>query len=85
MAEAVYILCFLTSSAVAWLLFRAYLRSRAPVLFWSALGFVGLALNNLIVIFDVIIFPDIPLTPYRNIPALLGMMLMLYGLVWNEN
>jgi hypothetical protein len=84
MAEAVYVLCFATSAAVAVLLVRAYRRTRNPVLFWSALGFIGLALNNLILICDVVIFPDVMLRPYRSIPALVGMLLMIFGLIWND-
>jgi hypothetical protein len=69
---------------VAVLLFRAFMRTRNTVLFWCALGFIGLALNNLLLIVDVVILPDVALRPYRNLPALLGMVLMLFGLVWND-
>ena len=41
---AVYILCFLTSSACAWLLGRSYLRSKARLLLWASACFLLLAL-----------------------------------------
>ena len=84
MAEAVYILCFLTSGVVAFLLLRAYVRTRTQILLLCGLGFIGLCLNNLLLIADVIVFPLVNITPYRNLPALLGMMLLLYGLIWKN-
>ena len=38
-ATAVYILCFLTSAACAWLLGRSYLANRTPLLLWSGICF----------------------------------------------
>jgi hypothetical protein len=82
MPEAVYVLCFLTSAAAAFLLLRAYQRSRAKVLFWCALGFIGLCVNNLVLSVDVIIVPDIDLSMWRNIPAIVGMAVLVFGLIW---
>jgi biotin transporter BioY len=45
---AVYLLCFLASSTCASLLGRAWWRSRARILLWSALCFTFLAYNNFI-------------------------------------
>jgi hypothetical protein len=50
---AVYLLCFLTSSACAFLLARNYARTHARLLLWSALCFLFLAGNNLAVIIDL--------------------------------
>lgn len=47
-ATAVYILCAVTSVLCAGLLVRSYLRSRVRLLLWSALCFVGLAVNNVL-------------------------------------
>ena len=55
---AVYLLCFATSTACAWLLGRAYARTRARLLLWSALCFTLLAANNLAVILDLLVLPD---------------------------
>src|SRR5215467_13654060 len=53
MAEVVYILCTATSILCAVLLFRSYRASRTKLLFWSSLCFVGLALNNVLLILDL--------------------------------
>jgi hypothetical protein len=89
MAEAVYILCSLTSLACAIMLARGYRQSRARFLMWSSLCFVGLALNNILLFIDKVVFPevsgfwslDFPI--WRSIAALAGMLLLLYGLIWD--
>lgn len=81
-ADVVYILCAATSSLCAGLLFRGYRRSGARLLFWSALCFVGLALNNVMLIVDVRLVPDIDLSTWRMVPAVAGAALLLYGLIW---
>lgn len=82
MAEAVYVLCMLTSLACAALLWRGYRRSHARLLLWSSLCFAGLTVNNLFLILDMVVFPDVDLLPVRNISALLAMCLLMFGLIW---
>jgi hypothetical protein len=82
LAAVVYLLCFLTSLACAVLLLRAYGKSRARLLLWSGLCFVGLALNNGLLFVDRIVFPDTDLYWLRTAPALLGLLLLIYGLIW---
>lgn len=81
-ANIVYILCAATSTLCAVLLFRGYRRSGVRLLFWSALCFVGFALNNVLLIVDVRVLPDIDLSTWRIVPALTGAALLLYGLIW---
>jgi hypothetical protein len=81
-ANLVYILCALTSAACAVLLYRGYRSSRARLLFWSSLCFVGLAANNLLLIIDVRVVPAIDLSAWRLLPAVLGVGVLVYGLVW---
>jgi hypothetical protein len=81
-ANVVYILCAATSSLCAGLLFRGYRRTGARLLFWSALCFVGLALNNVMLIVDVRVMPGIDLSTWRVVPAIAGAALLLYGLIW---
>ena len=81
-ANAVYILCAITSALCAILLFRGYRQSGARLLFWSALCFVGLALNNTVLLVDVTLLPEIDLLTWRLVPALAGVMLLIYGLIW---
>ena len=84
MAEAVYVLCCLTSLACAVMLWRGYTRSGARFLLWSSLCFVGLALNNAILFVDKIVKPDVDMALIRLLPALAGLLLLVYGLVWER-
>ena len=83
MAEAVYLLCALTSGGCAVLLLRAYARSRTRLLLWCALCFVGLALNNVLLFTDLVLVPDVDLSVIRQLPALAGVMVLVYGLIWD--
>ena len=78
----VYLLCFGTSAACAWLLMRSYRRSGAPLLLWSGLCFVFLAANNLVVVLDLLVFPAGDLRLVRHLLALAGIVTLLFGFVW---
>ena len=82
MATVVYALCALTSLACTALLFRGWRASGARLLFWAALCFAGLALNNVLLFVDMRIVPSEDLSVWRSIPALLGVVSLLYGLIW---
>ena len=86
MAEAVYILCMLTSLACALLLGRAYRRTGMRLLLWSCLCFLGLTLNNALLYADKVIWPtpDIDLRVYRNMATLCGLGFLVYGLIWDS-
>lgn len=81
-AIIVYVLCALTSGLCAVLLLRGYAKSRARLLLWSGLCFAGLALNNLLLVIDVRVVPELDLSLWRTIPALIGISLLVYGLIW---
>lgn len=81
MAEAVYVLCALTSLACAGLLLRAWAASRVRLLLWCLLCFVGLALNNVMLLVDKIVTPETDLSVWRALPATLGVAVLVYGLV----
>jgi hypothetical protein len=78
----VYLLCFATSAACAWLLIRSYLRGRAPLLLWSGLCFLCLAANNLVVVLDLLVLPAWDMRLVRHLLALAGITTLLYGFVW---
>lgn len=80
--EAVYGLCLLTSGLCAALLFRSYGRSRQPLLLWSALCFSLLAINNLLVVLDMVVFPGNDLSAARQITALAAVGVLIYGFIW---
>ncbi len=81
-ATIVYVLCAATSALCAALLVRGYRQSGARLLFWSALCFIGLALNNVLLIVDAQHVTRFDLLTVRLIPALVGVALLLYGLIW---
>ena len=82
MAEAIYVLCAVTSLLAAGLLLRYYLARRTPLLLWSCIGFVGLAINNVMVYVDLVVFSEIDLSLARTLSGALGMIAMLYGFIW---
>lgn len=85
-AAAVYVLCAITSFACAVLLFRGYWRSHTRLLLWSALCFVGLFLNNVGLFIDRIVWVrEVDWSMWRNVPAVVGVLLLLYGLVWEAH
>ena len=84
MAELVYVLCAVTSLACAVLLARGYMRSRSRLLFWSAVCFVGLAVNNAVLVVDLVFIRHVDLSTWRLVPAALGFAALLYGLVWES-
>jgi hypothetical protein len=84
MAEAIYALCALTSAACVVLLVRSHRHDRLRLLFWSAICFVGLAVNNLIVFVDLVVVPDVDLSMVRSVVALASLSALLFGLVWNS-
>lgn len=83
MALLIYILCALASLVCAVLLWRGHRQSGARLLRWSALCFVGLFLNNVLLIVDTHLIATVDLALYRMLPALIGALVLVYGLVWD--
>jgi hypothetical protein len=81
MAGVFYTLCTLTALFCTWLLLRAYLRSRYKLLLWGGLCFLGLTLNNALLVVDKYVFPETNLFTWRLVLALIGMVILLYGLI----
>jgi uncharacterized protein DUF5985 len=84
MASVVYALCAFTSGLCAVLLLRAYGKSRARLLLWSSLAFIGLTCNNLLLFIDLILVPEVDLSLYRSLTAALAVMVLLVGLIWDS-
>ena len=78
----VYVLCLATSLLCLVLLVRGYLRVRTGLLLWSALCFVGLALNNLLLFLDLVVFTDLDLLLFRALSSLAAIGLLLFGFIW---
>jgi len=84
MAELVYILCAIMSVACAVMLFKQYRQNATHLILWSCLCFVGLALNNAILVIDVIIFPQVDFNGglWRSVLSSISGSLLLFGLIW---
>lgn len=80
---AVYVLCFLTSSACAWLLGRSYLKTRTRLLLWSSVCFLLLAGNNLLLVLDLLVIPDVNLRIGRLLLSLAAVSVLLFGFIWD--
>jgi hypothetical protein len=87
MATLGFILCLLavlTCLACTVLLFRGYAASRQRLLLWSALCFVFLTLNNLLLFFDLALFTEVDLRLYRLAAALVGLGFLIYGFIFES-
>lgn len=78
-----YLTAILSSLACTVALFRGYRRQRIRLMRWSAICFAGLAINNVALFIHLVIFPDVSLRLLRLVPALAGMLCLLYGFVWD--
>ena len=79
-----YVLAVLTCLTCTVLLFRGYGASRQRLLLWSALCFVFLTVNNLLLFFDLAVFAELDLRPYRLAAALVGLAFLLYGFIFES-
>jgi hypothetical protein len=84
MAAVIYSLCALTGLTCAILLLRSYQKTRVQLLLWSGLCFVGLTASNVLLVLDRIIYPNIDLSSARLAMALVGLLLLLFGLIWEN-
>ena len=79
----VYVLCFLTSSACAWLLGRSYQRNGTRLLLWSSVCFAFLAANNLVLVLDLVVWADgADLRIVRLLLALAAVGSLIWGFIW---
>jgi hypothetical protein len=82
MAEAVYVLCAVASVICAVMLLNGYRESKARLLFWGSLCFVGFALNNVLLFVDLVVTgPMVDLRLVRHVFALVSMGVLIHGLV----
>ncbi|MGD9803724.1 MAG: DUF5985 family protein [Hyphomicrobiaceae bacterium] len=84
MAVVIYGLCAFAASICAYLLLDAYHRGGYRLLLWSGLCFIGLTINNFILVVDKLIIPEDDLSLWRTTAALLAMLILLYGLIWES-
>jgi hypothetical protein len=58
-------------------------RDDARFLLWSGLCFAFLAANNVVLYLDLAVFPEADLRLVRHGTALAGLVLLVWGLVWD--
>jgi len=86
MATLIYSLCALTSILCCVLLWRSWRASGARLLFWSALCFACLSVNNVLLVLDRVVWPvEVDLGSWRLAWAFAAVLLLLFGLVWEED
>lgn len=81
----VYVMCAASALVCTALLIRSYRKTRAALLLWSALGFVFLSANNVFLVLDLVVFPDINFLIWRNLSALAAIAVLLYGFIWEAD
>ncbi|MGQ3053604.1 MAG: DUF5985 family protein [Roseateles sp.] len=84
MDKLIYTLCAMTALTCTWLLLRAYARSQARLLLWSGLCFAGLTANNVLLILDRVVFPDITLLPARLVLGLVSVWVLAIALIMEK-
>lgn len=84
MAALIYVLCALTSLACAWLVLRSYVRYWHRLMFWAGLCFCGLFISNALLVVDQLVVPQEDLSTLRLLAALVALLPLLYGLIWEE-
>ena len=86
MATLIYSLCALTSITCLVLLWRSWRASGARLLFWSALCFGALSVNNVLLVVDRVILPvEVTLYTWRLVAAFVAVLLLLFGLIWEDD
>ena len=84
MAHLIYALCTLTSLACAAMLLASYRRTGHRLLLWSGWCFIGLTVNNVLLMADKLLFQHIDLSTPRLLAALVSLLLLLYGLIYEK-
>lgn len=80
-----YAVAALTCLSCTALLLRRYTQTRARLLLWSTLCFLGLSVNNILLFVDLVLVPDADLRLYRHLASLTGTLLLLYGFIWEAD
>lgn len=84
MAQIIYGLCTMTSLACAWMLLSSYRRNGVRLLFWSGLCFIGMSINNVLLVLDKLVFLQLDLLPLRLATALVALLLLMFGLIYEN-
>lgn len=80
----VYALCGVASVLCAILVARRAVAAASRLLVTVALGFGALALNNLLLVADMLVLPSADLWAWRQIFAGAAILIFLYGFIWES-
>jgi hypothetical protein len=78
----VYGLCLLASLLCAGLLVRAWAKARTRLLLWTAVSFGFLALNNLLLVVDLVLLPHQVLWWPRQAVLAAAIGVLVYAFIW---
>lgn len=85
LGAAVSLLCVVTSLICMILLVRGWRQTRTRLLLWSALCFVGLAVNNLFLFLDFVVLPNMDLRLVRSAIALVAVSILVIAFIWETD
>lgn len=77
-------LCALTAFSCASLLLRAYFRLQIKLFLWTGLYFLILTLNTILHLVDQHLLTAIDLRTTRLMISLIGMLFLIYGLIFES-
>ena len=80
----IYGLCVVTCLGCSLLLWRAFRMSRLRLLCWSALCFLILAIGNLLLFVDLVLYTDVNMIIVRTSVTLLGTLVLICGLIFKS-
>jgi hypothetical protein len=80
----IYTLCAVTAGLCAFFLLRGYLRTHMRLLLWSGMCFLLFGVSNLLNVVNHWWLTSADLMVQRLLVTLLGVMLLIYGLVWER-
>lgn len=84
MEGGIYVLCALTAAGSSCCLLRGFVRSGSRLLLWCGIFFGTLGLENILLFVDFILVPEFDLSLIRRIVPLVGVLLLLYGLIFDS-
>jgi hypothetical protein len=80
----VYSLCAATTLACAILLYRGYRKTGARLLLWSWVFFALITVENVLLLADRLTGPSLDLSTLRMSVALIGLLVLLTGMIWER-
>jgi hypothetical protein len=78
-------LCTGASALCALLLARTWRRTRSRLLLWTAVSFILLALNSLLLVLDLFVFRKTDLWPLRTLSLGAALLVLLCGFIWEAD